>query len=71
MRNEIGGNNMELKEVLINFMAEKAYKPMNLKELSTMFAVRRADMKEFTDLLASMEKSGDIARTRTEYYGIP
>ena len=43
---------MEIKEILISFMTEQAYKPMNIKELSRMFDIKKADMKEFTDLLA-------------------
>ena len=62
---------MEIKEILISFMTEQAYKPMNLKELSRVFDIRKGDMKEFTNLLAEMEQDGDIVKTRTEYYGIP
>lgn len=62
---------MEIKEILISFMTEQAYKPMNLKELSKVFDIRKGDMKEFTNLLTEMEQDGDIVKTRTEYYGIP
>ncbi len=62
---------MEIKEVLISFMTEQAYKPMNIKELSKVFDIRKGDMKEFTSLLAGMEKDGEIIKTRTEHYGIP
>ena len=62
---------MEIKEILISFMTEQAYKPMNLKELSRVFDIRKGDMKEFANLLAEMEQDGDIVKTRTEYYGIP
>ena len=62
---------MEIKETLISFMTEQAYKPMNIKELSKVFDIKKADMKEFTNLLAEMEKSGEIVKTRTEHYGIP
>jgi len=62
---------MDIKKILISFMTEQAYKPMNLKELSRVFDIRKADMKEFTNLLAEMEQDGDVVKTRTEYYGIP
>ncbi|MGH4126302.1 MAG: ribonuclease R [Clostridium sp.] len=62
---------MEIKETLISFMTEQAYKPMNIAELSKMFHIKKADIKEFTNLLSEMEKSGDIVKTRTEHYGIP
>lgn len=62
---------MEIKEYLLSFMTEQAYKPMNTKELSKVFDVKKAGMKEFTSLLEKMEKNGEIVKTRTEYYGIP
>ncbi|MGV8980523.1 ribonuclease R [Clostridium sp.] len=62
---------MEIKETLISLMTEQAYKPMNIKELSKMFHIKKSDIKEFTDLLSEMEKSGEIVKTRTEHYGIP
>ena len=62
---------MVIKEILINFMTEQAYKPMNLKELSRVFDIKKGDMEKFTNLLTSMEKSGEVVKTRTEFYGIP
>ncbi|MBU3188719.1 ribonuclease R [Clostridium bowmanii] len=62
---------MEIKETLISLMTEQAYKPMNIKELSKMFHINKSDIKEFTDLLSEMEKSGEIVKTRTQHYGIP
>ncbi|MCJ7690679.1 MAG: ribonuclease R, partial [Clostridiaceae bacterium] len=62
---------MVVKDTLINFMKEQAYKPMNLKELSKVFDVKKGDMKEFATLLAAMEEKGDVVKTRTEHYGIP
>ncbi|MGK0465864.1 ribonuclease R [Clostridium sp.] len=62
---------MVVKDTLINFMTEQAYKPMNIKELSKVFDIKKGDMKEFATLLAAMEEKGDIVKTRTEHYGIP
>lgn len=62
---------MVIKEILINFMTEQAYKPMNLKELSRVFDIKKGDMEKFTNLLTGMEKSGEVVKTRTEFYGIP
>jgi len=53
---------MEIKEILISFMTEQAYKPMNLKELSRVFDIRKGDMKEFTKLLAEMEQDSKNSR---------
>ncbi len=62
---------MKIKENLISFMTEQAYKPMNIGELYKVFDIRKKDMKGFAALLAEMEIDGDIVKTKTEYYGIP
>ncbi|MCB2298894.1 ribonuclease R [Clostridium tagluense] len=62
---------MDIKETLISFMTEQAYKPMNIAELSKVFSIKKANMKDFTKLLSEMEKDGQIVKTRTEHYGIP
>ena len=62
---------MKIKENLISFMTEQAYKPMNIGELYKVFDIRKKDMKGFKALLAEMEIDGDIVKTKTEYYGIP
>jgi len=62
---------MDIKETLISFMKEQAYKPMNIAGLSKVFNIKKADMKDFTEVLTQMEKSGQIVKTRTEHYGIP
>ena len=62
---------MEIKETLISFMTEQAYKPMNIAELSKVFNIKKANMKDFIELLNDMEKNGEIVKTRTEHYGIP
>ncbi|EQB89421.1 ribonuclease R [Clostridium punense] len=62
---------MNIREVLINFMKEQAYKPMNIKELAKIFSINKRDMKEFEKLLDGMEADGQIVKNRAEYYGIP
>jgi len=62
---------MDIKETLISFMTEQAYKPMNIAELSKVFSIKKANMRDFTELLAGMEKNGEIVKTRTQHYGIP
>lgn len=62
---------MVVKEKLISFMTEQAYKPMNIKELSKVFDIKKGDTKEFANLLAAMEQNGEVVKTRTEHYGIP
>lgn len=62
---------MNIREVLISFMKEKAYKPMSLKELSRIFGISKKESKEFAKLLSEMEKDGEIIKNRAELYGIP
>ena len=62
---------MNIKENLINFMTEQAYKPMNKGELYKVFDIRKKDTKGFVALLDEMEKDGDIVKSHTEHYGIP
>ena len=62
---------MKIKEAIISFMREQAYKPMNFKELSRIFSIGKAEMDDFRILLNSMEKEGLIIKTRTEHYGVP
>src|SRR5690606_25382948 len=62
---------MNIREVLINFMTEQAYKPMNIQELARVFSIGKKDIKEFKKLLNDMEKDGQIIKNRAEYYGIP
>lgn len=62
---------MNIKENLINFMNEQAYRPMNLKELSKIFGVNKKESRNFREQLDEMEKEGQIIKNRTEHYGVP
>ncbi|NMM65260.1 ribonuclease R [Clostridium sp. P21] len=62
---------MNIREVLISFMTEQAYKPMNIKELEKVFDVKKSERKDFEKILDDMESDGEIVKTRTEYYGVP
>ncbi|MBU3112086.1 ribonuclease R [Clostridium lacusfryxellense] len=62
---------MDIRETLINFMNDQAYKPMNIGELYKIFDIRKKDMKGFAAMLAEMERDGDIAKSKTECYGTP
>ncbi|AKA70946.1 ribonuclease R [Clostridium scatologenes] len=62
---------MNIRETLINFMTEQAYKPMNMRELERVFDIKKAERKVFEKVLEEMERDGDVVKTRTEYYGIP
>ncbi|AZV58590.1 ribonuclease R [Clostridium sp. AWRP] len=62
---------MNIKEVIINFMEEQAYKPMNIRELEGIFSVTKAEAKDFKKVLDDLEKEGLVVKTRRKRYGIP
>jgi ribonuclease R len=60
------------EQELLNFMREKAYKPMTYQELEKHFEIGGAeDFKSFLVMLNQLEQSGEIIRTRTDRYGVP
>lgn len=62
---------MGIKGVLVNFMRESAYRPMDATELAKIFAIRKNEMKDFKKTLEIMEKEGLIVRNRTDHFGVP
>jgi len=60
------------EQELLDFMREKAYKPMTYQELEKHFGIETADeFKAFLRLLTELEQEGKILRTRTQRYGVP
>lgn len=62
---------MNIREIILGFMKEQAYKPMDINELAKIFGIGKKDLKTFKKTLKNMEKDGQIVKTRTEHYGIP
>ncbi|MCI1945397.1 ribonuclease R [Clostridium luticellarii] len=62
---------MNVKEAIINFMREQAYKPMTMKELRKAFGIKKSEIKEFKKIVDDLETQGLIIRTRTNRYGLP
>ncbi|WP_035291974.1 ribonuclease R [Clostridium sp. KNHs214] len=62
---------MNIREIILSFMKEKAYKPMDITELAKVFGIGKKEIKAFKSTLKSMEKDGQIVKTRTEHYGLP
>ena len=62
---------MNAKEKLVEFMREKAYKPMLREELSAIFSINKKDQKDFYKVLEEMEKEGLVIKTKQNRYGIP
>jgi ribonuclease R len=62
----------ELKERLLTFMRDEAYKPLTVQELEEVFQIEDASQfKEFVKVLVAMEEEGLIVRTRSNRYGVP
>lgn len=62
---------MNIRESLLEFMNEQAYKPMSVHELAKIFSVPKDEMKDFEKIIKYMEKDGLIVRTRTDHFGVP
>lgn len=62
---------MNIKSIILGFMKEQAYKPMDIQELAKIFGISKRDMKSFKKLIKTMENEGSIIKTRTNHYGIP
>ncbi len=60
-----------LKDRVLQFMSEKAYKPLTLGELARSLGLRGAGRKELRRLLERMEREGLVVKTRAKRYGIP
>jgi ribonuclease R len=62
----------ELKEQLLTFMRDEAYKPLTVQELEEAFQIEDASQfKELVKALVAMEEEGLIVRTRSNRYGVP
>lgn len=62
---------MSIKETLLSFMKEEAYRPMDIQELVAVFDINHDEYKSFKKILKSMEKEGSIVKTKREKYGVP
>jgi len=60
-----------MRKKLLDFMREKAYKPMMAEELMELFAIKDAELTKFWQLINELEENGEIVKTRTARYGVP
>ncbi|MDF2670962.1 MAG: rnr [Paenibacillus sp.] len=66
------GDEMTTIDQVLQFVREKAYKPMTYQELAQHFEVEDAEeFKDFLKILNQLENEGAVIRTRTERYGVP
>ncbi|NLZ49038.1 MAG: ribonuclease R [Clostridiales bacterium] len=61
---------MNVREKIMDFMREAAYKPMDLYQLCQLFGISRDEMQTMKKILKSMEKEGIIIKNRAGKYGL-
>ncbi|SJZ41264.1 ribonuclease R [Selenihalanaerobacter shriftii] len=62
---------MGAKDEILNFMHNKAYKPLTAEELLNAFEISQQEEDMFLKILDRMEQDGEIVQTRIGRYGIP
>ncbi|MDV4152413.1 ribonuclease R [Clostridium sp. AL.422] len=62
---------MGIKETLLSFMREEAYRPMDIQELVAVFDINPDEYKSFKKVLKTMEREGLIVRTKKDKFGVP
>ena len=62
---------MNLKEKILLFMQESAYKPLNAEDLALEMEIRGKELIEFWRALVELEHDAKIFKTRYDKYGIP
>ena len=62
---------MGIKDTLVSFMREEAYRPMDIQELVAVFDIKDDEYKTFKKALKTMEKEGLIVRTKKDRYAVP
>ena len=55
---------MGIKETILSFMREVAYRPMDIQELVSVFDINPDEYKAFKKVIKTMEKEGLIIRTK-------
>lgn len=62
---------IKIKDILLKFMNEPAYKPMHVNELARIFDISKRDARDFQDTIKAMEKEGLVIRTNNDKIAIP
>ena len=62
---------MGIKETLLSFMREEAYRPMDIQELVDVFDISQNEYTDFKWTLKIMEKEGLIVRTKKDKFAVP
>lgn len=62
---------MVTEQTILQFMLEKAYKPLTLSELLESFSIAEEEKEDFIQLMEDLEAEGKIVKTRSKRYGVP
>jgi ribonuclease R len=62
---------LHLRNSILEFMREKAYKPLTADEMAIRLNIDQNELPGFFDVLRQMEIEGDVIVTRKKRYGIP
>ena len=62
---------MGIKQTVLSFMREEAYRPMDIQELVSVFDINPNEYKSFKKVLKAMEKEGLIVKTKKDKFGVP
>ncbi|SES94077.1 ribonuclease R [Anaerobranca gottschalkii] len=60
-----------MREKILQFMKEEAYKPLTLEELVSTLGLKGEEIVIFQNVLEDMEREGEIIKTRANRYGVP
>lgn len=61
----------KIRDSILEFMRQDAYKPMLPEEIASAFQVDKGQYREFIRILREMEKEGLIFKTKKDKYGVP
>lgn len=61
---------MAIKEKIMEFMRDIAYKPMELNEIAKIFSLTKNEQKDLKKILKVMESEGIILKNKSEKYGL-
>lgn len=61
---------MRVKNMIIELMEEKSYKPMFREELAVRLGINKSEFKDFFNILNQMEKEGIIFRLNNDKYNL-
>ena len=62
---------MDLKERIIAYMRESAYKPLTEEDLGEAMGLTDEELVDFPVALEELEKEGAIIKNRSDLYGVP